>query len=704
LKIIIAQSVGFCSGVKKAVELVSENLEGTSRLFSLGPLIHNKQVVKDLEEKGLVIQESIDNLAEGDIAVVRSHGVAEEVFTKLSEKGVKVIDATCAFVKKIHRIVNEHSSKEYPIIVIGQKDHPEVIGILGWCKSESFVISDVSQIKDLPEFSKACVVAQTTLDFNLWGDIIKKLSFKIESLQIFNTICNSTIERQDEAKEISKIANKMVVVGDSNSSNTKKLFDICKNSCTDTYLVENAVQLDNVNFNNDDIIGIVAGASTPENQINEINEKLKLLEGGGEKKVEIVSEKINSEKDFEKDQNEESCVLESQTQSSDEMSKQHKTGDSYAETQEDKDVDNDDMNSMADFHKTMVVLRGGEIVKGTVISVSSKDVIVNLGYKSDGILSADEMKLETFKVGDVGEFEILKVNDGDGNVILSRKSIEKRLAWDSIEKSLEQGTEIQGVCTEVVKGGVIATLFSSIGAFVPASQLTTHFVSDLSTFVGTTMRLKVIEIDRRRNRVVASQRIILEGERNLKRSSMINSLVEGQRVEGVVMRLTDFGVFVDIGGVDGLIRMPDLSWFYVKHPKEVLKEGQKIETVILSINKEKEKISLGYKQISSHPWDNITSRYKVGDVVEGKVARIVAFGAFVELEPGVDGLVHISQISTQRVAVIEKVIQIGQIVKAKVISVDEVQKKISLSIKEAEENIETSMVSVDTEEKIDKND
>ncbi len=345
---------------------------------------------------------------------------------------------------------------------------------------------------------------------------------------------------------------------------------------------------------------------------------------------------------------------------------------------------------MADFHKTMVVLRPGEIVKGSVISVSANEIIVNLGYKSDGILPAEEVLPNTFKPGDEGEFEIIKVNDGEGNVILSRKSIEKRLAWEKIEHSMNEGLEIEGVCTEVVKGGVVATVFVSIKAFVPASQISTEFVSDLAAFVGKPLRLKVLEIDRRRNRIVASQRVVLEVEQTRKRKLLFDSIVEGQKTQGTVMRLTDFGVFVDIGGIDGLIRMPDLSWRRVAHPREILKEGQQVEVLVLSVNKEKEKVSLGYKQANPHPWDGIDARYGAGDIVSGKVVRIAPFGAFIELEPGVDALVHISQISKERVASVERALTIGQDITAKILKIDTEHRKISLSIKEATQLYDSS--------------
>jgi len=684
LKVIVAQGAGFCSGVRRAVDLVYEHTDGTSRLYSLGSLIHNAQAIEEMKKNGLVVEESVDNIDSGGVVIIRSHGVPEEIYTKLKEKDIKIVDATCHFVKKIHRLVNDYSKKGYAIIIIGQKEHPEVIGIKGWCSQNVYVLDDTSQTEAMPKLFKACVVAQTTINHDLWDEMIRALSSKIEHLQVFNTVCNTTGDRQREAQTIAKTASTMFVVGGKDSSNTQKLYEICKAACPNTFAIETALEIDTTKIGQDEVIGITAGASTPDLVINEVLEKINnIYDKTFEQAVLLIDEQSSSPKDqveFESDDKVEQKFEDKSDVKTDDM---YQLGGEESEEQV-VEQNSDDYNSMADFHKTMVVLKTGEIVKGIVISVSANEIIVNLGYKSDGILSADEVLPNTFKTGDEGEFEIVKVNDGEGNVILSRKSIEKRLAWEKIEQSLNEGLEIEGECVEAVKGGAVATIFGSIRAFVPASQLSTEFISDLSTFVGKPLRLKVLEIDRRRNRIVASQRVVLEAEKTLKRKTSLDSIVEGQIIKGTVMRLTDFGVFVDIGGIDGLIRMPDLSWSRIAHPRDIVKEGQQIEVLVLSVNKEKEKISLGYKQANPHPWDGIDTRFAVGDIVTGKVARIAPFGAFIELEPGVDGLVHISQISRERVISVEKALSAGQMITAKILKIDPVQRKISLSIKEVD--------------------
>ena len=694
MKVIVAQGAGFCSGVRRAVDLVYEYADGTSKLYSIGPLIHNAQAIAEMEKKGLVVEESLENIDSGGVVIIRSHGVPEEIYAKLQEKDIKIVDATCHFVKKIHRLVNEYSKKGYAIIIIGQKEHPEVIGIMGWCSDDVYVLDDPGQIEALPKLFKACVVAQTTINYDLWDEMIRGLSSRIDHLQVFNTVCNTTGERQMEAQMIAKMVSTMFVVGGKDSSNTQKLYEICKVECPDTFAIETALEIDTATLGQDKVVGITAGASTPDWVINEVLAKINsIYDKASEQAVPLTEEQSSSPEDQVNIETEDMVEQEFETESVVKTDEKHQL-DGDGQEKSVMEQNSDDFNTMADFHKTMVVLRPGEIVKGIVISVSANEIIVNLGYKSDGILPADEVLPNTFKPGDSGEFEIVKVNDGEGNVILSRKSIEQRLAWEKIEQSMNDGLEIQGVCVEAVKGGVVATIFGSIRAFVPASQLSTAFINDLSTFVGKPLRLKVLEIDKRRNRIVASQRVVIETEQAQNRKSLLDSIVEGQTINGTVMRLTDFGVFVDIGGIDGLIRMPDLSWRRIAHPREVVKEGQQVEVLVLSVNREKEKISLGYKQANPHPWDGIDTRFAEGDVVTGKVARIAPFGAFIELEPGVDALVHISQISRERVISVEKALSAGQMITAKILKIDSKQRKISLSIKEADKHDDASDLAV----------
>ena len=714
MKIILAPNAGFCFGVRRAVDSVYENLNQAHPIYTLGPIIHNPSVVEELNKKGVRVAETVEDVTEGKL-VIRSHGVGKEVYDQIESKGLEYIDATCPYVKRIHKLVEEYNNNGYDIIIIGEEKHPEVIGIKGWCNNQAYIVNHIEDVEKLPELDKACVVAQTTTAQSRWDELVKELKHKVKDLKEFNTICYATAQRQSEAESIAKTVDVMLVIGGRNSSNTKKLYNICKSYCEKTYAIETANDIDFSVFDPQDVVGITAGASTPDWIIKEVIEKMNLFdENNKEKMKETINQdqKVANDPEATEEKNLESqeaqqmdshqaadlveAVDEKGTgqeinnkESTNEESTDEKTADEEINGEEATDKkDSDEMPTMEGIEDTVISLRPGQVVKGTVLAVNPSEVIINVGYKSDGILPLDEINLQegqtpldVFKPGDEVEVEVLRVNDGEGNVVLSRKTVEKRQAWKDIEAGFKNGQELKGVCTEAVKGGVIANI-KGIRAFVPASQLSNRYVEDLNTFVGQTLRLKIIELDRRRRRVVASQRVILEAEEEARRKKIFDSLKEGQRIRGVVKRLTDFGAFVDIGGVDGLIHISDLSWGHVKHPREVLSEDENVEVVVLSVDKENERISLGYKQTLPHPWDNVEEKYPVGSVVKGKVVRITSFGAFVELEPGVDGLVHISQVANKRIQKVADELSVGQEIRAKVLDVNSESRRISLSIRE----------------------
>lgn len=672
MKLIVARNAGFCFGVRRAIDSVYENLNLGDSLYTLGPIIHNPSVVEMLQKKGVKIANKIDDIPNGTI-VIRSHGVGKATYDKIANKGLKYIDATCPYVKRIHNLVERYYKEGYQVIIVGERSHPEVIGINGWCDNTAYVINSLEEAKNMPKLQKACIVAQTTITNEKWNEVLTEVKNRVNHLEVFNTICSTTAERQKEAESIAKSVDVMWVVGGKNSSNTMKLYSICKAHCPRTFAIETAKDIDFNVIGPQDVVGITAGASTPDWIIEEVVKKMNEMK----QKFQQSGSEIQDEKEVNATQVEE-----------------HKNNPaSGAEaTQEKQEV------AMEDFEDTMITLRAGQTVKGTVLSVNESEVIVNIGYKSDGILPIEEVILDEnqrlsdlFKPGDEIELQVIKVNDGEGNVILSRKSLETKLMWKEIEEGFKSNKEFKGTCIEAVKGGVIAKI-NGIRAFVPASHLATHYVEDLNTFVGNTLRLRIIELDKRKRRVVASQRVILEEEERKRKEELWNSIREGQKITGVVRRLTDFGAFVDIGGIEGLIHISDLSWGHIGHPGEVLKEGETVEVIVLGVDKERERISLGYKQTLPYPWDNVEQKYPVGSVVKGKVVRITPFGAFVELEPGVDGLVHISQISNKRVNKVEDALKVGDEIEAKVLESDSKQRRIGLSIrqllidKEEEEN------------------
>ncbi|MFO7294461.1 MAG: bifunctional 4-hydroxy-3-methylbut-2-enyl diphosphate reductase/30S ribosomal protein S1 [Clostridia bacterium] len=688
MTIIVAKNAGFCFGVRRAVEAVYEQLKRADKVYTYGPIIHNPQVVEALKAKGAIIVEDLDQIEEGTI-VIRSHGVPPQVYRLMKDKGLQVVDATCPYVKRVHNLVSKYHGKGYSIIIVGEKEHPEVVGINGWCDDTAFVINDPEQVDFLPHMDKACVVAQTTTPHQKWNAIVERLHSKVDHLEVFNTICNTTAVRQAEAEAIAKTVDVMLVIGGKNSSNTRKLYSICKAHCEKTFAIETAKDIDINAIHPGDKVGITAGASTPDWIIKEVIDMVNQLNDG---KTGGPSNEPRQGNDSRFSQGQ---AVQQEMQNEPVESNIHELKDGGGqsapapENAAQQEQPEPEMQSMEGFEKAMVPLRPGQVVRGTILKITPEEVIVNLGYKSDGVLPISELTLvdphtgeAKWHEGDPIDVQVVKIDDGEGNVLLARKSLEKRLAWDELEESFKEGREVKGICTEVVKGGVLAEI-SGIQAFVPASHLSTRYVEDLNSFVGTTLRLKVLEIDRRRNRVVASQKVILQEEEEARRKALWDSIQEGQVVRGVVKRLTDFGAFVDIGGVDGLVHISDLSWGHVSHPSEVLQENQTITVKVLSVDRERGRISLGYKQTFPQPWDSVSQKYHVGDIVAGKVVRLTHFGAFVELEPGIDGLVHVSEISDERINKAADVLQVGQVVNAKILDIKPQQRKISLSIKEA---------------------
>lgn len=717
MQIIVAQKAGFCFGVKNAIDSLHKCLDHPGRLYTLGPIIHNPQVVDELVEKGVVIAEDVGDI-DGGTVVIRSHGVPSGVYEDLRAKGVAIVDATCPFVQRIHDIVKSHHDQGYEIVIVGEREHPEVIGTNGWCEGKAHVVGSVAEAEALPVFARACVVAQTTFGYAKWNEIIDVIKGRMDDIEVFNTLCNTTGERQKEAEEIAQKADVMLVVGGTNSANTRKLADACKPYCTRTYHIETADDIDVTQLTGARTVGITAGASTPEWIIEEViqtmsdadkkmDEEVKEMEETKDAVTETVeSPAVETEETAaEESKAEETPEAEAPAEATEEAAPEaedkpaeepaeEKTEEPATEEAEEpveeeaeESASGEHEMSMADVEESMVTLRKGKIVTGKIIKITDDELIINLGYKADGILPFNEVFAdpekdvkEAFSTGDEIEVQVVRMDDGDGNVQVTRKSIETRTMWRALEDGFNAQVEYKTVCDEAVKGGVLAQI-EGFRAFVPASQLIPGFVRDLNTFVGKDLRLRIIEVDRRRRRVVASQRIILEEEQAEAKEKVFGTIEEGQRIKGTVQRLAKFGAFVDVGGVDGLVHISDLSWGHIRHPREAVQPGQEIEVIVLGIDKDRERISLGYKQTRPHPWESIEEKYIIGTVVKGKVARIASFGAFVELEPGVDGLVHISEVADHHVEKVEDVLKVGDEIDVKVLDVDPEGKRISLSIR-----------------------
>ena len=626
---VLASHAGFCFGVRRAVGTA----EKAAPAVTLGPIIHSPQVVERLRRMGIVPVDALEEIPDGVRAVIRSHGVDRATYDALARKGCEVVDATCPFVARIHDMAREASRAGIPLVVVGEAEHPEVRGILGWTDGEKYAVLSREDVERLPHLSEALVVSQTTMVEEKFRELCSALAGKIDRPDVRATICPATRDRQNECVEIARKADVMIVIGGRESSNSRKLYRLAARFCPRTFFIESAAELSGVRAAPSDVIGITAGASTPDCIIKEVVARMNDIE----KKAPIE------------------------------------------ETQDPS------VMSMEDVDKTLVQLRPGQIVTGQVVQISDDEVCVNVGYKADGLIKKSDLSSTDVKIGDEIEVEVVKVNDGEGNVLLSQKNIINRKAWEDICAKEEAGEFVEGIGKEAVKGGLLADV-EGVRTFIPASQLSLRYVEKIDEFVGQPMKLKIIEIDKAKKRIVASRKAVLMAEEAEKKKHIWETLEVGSIVKGTVRRLADFGAFVDIGGVDGLVHVTDLSWGRVKHPSDVVSVGQEIDVKILNVDPERERISLSYKQTQPRPWTVAADKYPVGSVVEGKVVRITTFGAFVELEPGLDGLVHISQCALTRIAKVEDAVNVGDIVRVKVLDVNTEAKRISLSIREVLED------------------
>lgn len=637
-KIVLAKNAGFCFGVKRAVDkaLDTQNFYN-KKIYTLGPLIHNKDVVNFLEDNNIypIELDDISNLSPNDVIVIRSHGVTPDIFSKLKEKELIIEDATCPHVSKIHKKVKEYKDLGYNIIIVGDKSHPEVVGINGWAENKALVTKTGNELYQLNRKEKFCVVSQTTEKKENWKKVIDRLNeLRIEFIS-FNTICNATSVRQSSVSELSKNVDLMVVIGAHHSSNTTKLYEICKVNCKNTIHVENAGEIPDEILNNKNIIniGVTAGASTPD---------------------WIIKEAINKMSD-NKDQ---------------------------------------ELIEQLDFmNQNDINIAIGDIISGEIISMSDKEAFINIGYKKDGKLPIKEVTknedakiIELFSLNEEITAKVISLSDSDGYVILSRIEIERDKAYTELKEAFENKDIVEIELVEAVKGGIICR-FKGVRIFLPASHVELYHVEDLREYVGMSLEVKIIEFktERKGTKIVASRRDLLAKERVKKEEESWNSFEVGQIHEGIIKRLTNFGAFIEVNGVDGLLHVSEISWGRVEKPSDVLKVNEKLKVYLLDVNKDTKKLSLSIKKLIPNPWSTVVEKYPVGTIALGKIVRFADFGAFVELEPGIDGLVHISEISHKRIEKPSDVLQIGEPVKVKILNVNNDSKKIGLSIKEAEE-------------------
>ena len=632
MEVILAKKAGFCFGVKRAVDMAYAEAakKDGCKVYTYGPIIHNEEVTKDLERQGV---KCIDDLAEckklpPSVVIIRSHGVGRAEIETLKAAGHRIVDATCPFVQNIHKIVSERSEAGDVILIVGDPDHAEVHGIRDWCVSTPHILQTADEVADLPDYGDrpVTVVCQTTFHLKKFEEIVVLLKEKYYNIRVCQTICNATEERQTEARVLASQVDAMIVIGGRHSSNTRKLAEISRQACENTYYIQTLNDLDLTAFESVRRVGITAGASTPNKIIKEVHDSM-------------------SEENFEQ-------MLQDETP---------------------------------------VSIRTGQVVEGKVIGVKPDEIAVNINYKSDGIVTASEysntpVDLTTeVKVDDVITAKVLKINDGEGQVVLSVKKVKAEKAYDELEKAFNEGTTVKGVVTQALSGGLSVSV-DECRVFIPASLVSDTYEKNLEKYVGQEVEFILTEFNLHKRRVIGNRKQLIVAQKKEAAEALFARIEVGQTVEGTVKNVTDFGAFIDLGGADGLLHISEMSWGRVENPKKIFKVGDVVKCFIKEINGEK--IALSLKFDDQNPWLTAAEKYAIGTVVTGRVARMTDFGAFIVLEPGIDALLHVSQISNVHVEKPSDVLKTGETITAKVVDFKGPEKKISLSIKALLKDVE----------------
>ena len=636
-KIIVAESAGFCFGVSRSVSMAEKLLE-EGKAYSLGPLIHNNDVVAYLEKKGLSVIDTPEQLPSGGRVIIRSHGISKEVYGALEEKNAKVCDATCPKVNKIHELVSEASAEGRFVVIIGMHGHPEVEAVGGWC-GEHVICDNVSELSEFfnnntelldKPITMVVQTTQTRSNFTECANFLKKMC---TNNQIFDTICGATSMRQEEAAKIAALCGAMVVIGGEHSANSVHLAEICRRECDNVQFISKADGLDMDRLSGVESVGITAGASTPSWIIKEVSNKM--------------SEEIKID----------------------------------AAAAEEREMSFDEM-----LEESIKTIYNGDKVTGCVIAITGTEISVDIGAKYSGFIPTTEFTddginvEDAVKVGDTIEAVVVRVNDVEGTVMLSKKRLDAAKSWTAVEEAVENGNFLEGVVTEENKGGIVVSV-KGVRVFVPASQSGLPKEADMSQLLKQKVRVKITEVNRGRKRVVGSIRAVAQKERRERAEAIWNEMEVGNKYHGTVKSMTSYGAFVDIGGIDGMVHVSEMSWGRIKNPAEMFSIGDEVDVYVISFDREKRKISLGYKDPAENPWTKFTSTYNVGDTAEVKIVKLMTFGAFAEVLPGVDGLIHISQIANRRIGKPEEVLTVGDVVEAKITAIDMDNHKISLSIR-----------------------
>ncbi len=784
LEIKTAEEAGFCFGVKRAIEMATGQVESGEDIpvYTLGPIIHNPQVVKKLENLGIV---SVDDLAEIDegVIIIRSHGVEPEVIKQARDKGLTIIDATCPYVKKAQENASLLISEGYQTLIYGDREHPEVKGILGATDYQAEIIQNPKDLEEIQLAARVGIVAQTTKSPASFRNLIAEILPLVKELKIFNTICNTTQVRQRSAEKLAEEVEVMFVIGGFNSANTNRLAELCALTGTPTYHIETTEDIDWNWLEGTKKIGITAGASTPDWLIKEViqvmsqenkdmeKEELTLEEQEEEREVveeedkkaefeEVSEEKVEAAEETEEAAGEAETKVEDETEAaaetiedasaekpeveevvvesnslerteapveesgeepeaetaveeepaeepkveateeveesaeSAEVQAEQEPAEAEAEEEpvevEETEVKKEEEEKFHYSDNDIARLEKGQLVTGTVVEINDQGVYVDVNYKTDGFIPLRELSHsdvddahDLVSLDEEIKVVVLTLEDDEGNMILSKKRADQEEAWDEIQEAHENDEIIEAKIQKEVKGGLVADV--GLRGFIPASHVALGYVEDLSQYVGEEMRLKVIEVDRNNNNVVLSAKKVLEAEREKSKKETLEKLEKGQIITGRITKLVDFGAFVDLGGIEGLLHISEMSWGRIGHPSDVLEEGAEIEVKVLDVDREKERISLGYKQLLPDPWEDFARKHYEGEVIQGRITKLVDFGAFMEVEDGIEGLIHISQLSHKHVKTPDEIVEVGEERDAKIINIDPEQKRVGLSLKELEE-------------------
>lgn len=626
MKVTIAEACGFCYGVRRAVDMASQAETGTK---TLGPIIHNPQVVARLSAQGVAPVDSLDKVGDGETVLIRSHGVGPSVYEEASRRGIRVIDATCPHVKKAQQDAKKIVEEGKNLVIIGEKAHPEVISISQWGANRAIIIDREIEAEQIPFSESLGVVVQTTFSQEQFKRISEILKTKTNDLDVHMTICTATQQRQNAAVELAGKVDAMIVVGGRNSANTGRLAQVCREQGCPTYHIETAAELDTAAFRGMNHIGITAGASTPDWIIQEVVDIMENLQAEG---TEVMSEELLDQYDYEENP------------------------------------------------------KKGDVVKGTVISVNDDAAYVSIGTKAEAILPKKEIAVpapekasDVIHVGDELTVEIANNIKEEGSIVVSLVKMKKVEDWKEVRDAFENDQLVECVGKETNKAGLVVSI-KSLRGFIPLSQGDVKFVKSLDNLVGQTFQVKVIDIDEHKNRLVLSRKAVLEAEREQKRAEALQNIEEGAVLEGTVVKIMPYGAFIDLGGVEGLLHISDISWKRVSSVDAVLQVGEKLNVLVQKFDQERNRISLSLKALQKNPWIAAIEKFEVGDVVKGEVKKLLPFGAILAIDPELQGLLHVSELTEKRGAVVKDLVNIGDVMNVKIIGIDTDKKKISLSV------------------------